>query len=153
MDQREHSKLLHLTQNSSRLYERKFYDLLEVLNPGDLLILNNTRVIPARIYMQKDTGGKIEILFHRKISNDICEAVFSSSRPPKINATLTLGGNTIFKILSLTKNILTLQSIGQMSIFELYEKYGEVPLPKYIKRSASNSDKNKYQTVYAESNG
>jgi len=153
LDQREHSKLLHLTQNSSRLYERKFYDLLEVLNPGDLLILNNTRVIPARIYMQKDTGGKIEILFHRKISNDICEAVFSSSRPPKINATLTLGGNTIFKILSLTKNILTLQSIGQMSIFELYEKYGEVPLPKYIKRSASNSDKNKYQTVYAESNG
>ena len=124
LDQREHSKLLHLTQNSSRLYERKFYDLLEVLNPGDLLILNNTRVIPAIIYMQKDTGGKIEILFHRKISNDICEAVFSSSRPPKINATLTLGGNTIFKILSLTKNILTLQSIGQMSIFELYEKYG-----------------------------
>ena len=153
LDRREQSKLLHLTYNNSQFHERKFYDLLDVLNPGDLLILNNTRVNPARIYMQKDTGGKIEMLFHRKISNDICEVVFSSSRPPKINATLTTNGNTIFKVLSLTDNILTLKSIGKMSIFELYEKYGEVPLPKYIKRAVSNSDKNKYQTVYAESNG
>ena len=63
LDQREQSKLLHLAHNSMQTYERKFYDLLDMLNPGDLLILNNTRVIPARINMHKDTGGKIEILF------------------------------------------------------------------------------------------
>lgn len=153
LDQREQSKLLHLAHNSMQAYERKFYDLLEVLNPGDLLILNNTRVIPARINMHKDTGGKIEILFHRKISNDICEAIFSSSRPPQINALLSVDSNATFKVLSLNKNILTLESIDKHSIFELFEKYGEVPLPKYIKRPASHNDKSKYQTVYAELNG
>lgn len=153
LDQREQSKLLHLAHNRMQTYERKFYDLLDMLNPGDLLILNNTRVIPARINMQKDTGGKIEILFHRKISNDICEAIFSSSRPPQINSLLSIDSNVIFKVLSLNKNILTLESVDKHSIFELYEKYGEVPLPKYIKRPASHNDKNKYQTVYAELNG
>ena len=153
LDHREQSKLLHLTYNDLQTYERKFYDLLDILNPGDLLILNNTRVIPARINMHKATGGKIEILFHRKITNEICEAIFSSSRPPKINTTLIINDNRIFKVLSLTKNILTLKSINKMSIFEIYEKYGEVPLPKYIKRAVSNTDKKKYQTVYAESNG
>ena len=119
LDHREQSKLLHLTYSDLQTYERKFYDLLDVLNPGDLLILNNTRVIPARINMHKETGGKIEILFHRKITNEICEAIFSSSRPPKINTTLIMNDNRIFKVLSLTKNILTLKSINKMSIFEI----------------------------------
>jgi len=64
-----------------------------------------------------------------------------------------MNDNRIFKVLSLTRNILTLKSINKMSIFKIYEKYGEVPLPKYIKRAVSNTDKKKYQTVYAESNG
>ena len=84
LDQREKSKLLHIDIHKNQSYERHFFDLLEVLNPGDLVILNNTKVIPARIYMHKETGGRIEILFHKKLSKRTCEVIFSSSRLPRI---------------------------------------------------------------------
>ena len=61
----------------------KFDSLLEILDPGDVLIMNNTKVIPARIHMQKETGGHIEILFNKKIDDETIEVIFSSSRPPK----------------------------------------------------------------------
>ena len=151
--QRECSKLLHLDLVKNKTYERQFSSLLNILNKGDLLILNNTRVIPARIRITKDTGGKIEILFHKKLTNNKCEVIFSSSRPPKINSLLKINENSIFKILNIKTNILTLKSQSSDNIFEIFEKYGEVPLPRYIKRPISDDDKTQYQTVYAKLNG
>ena len=153
LDQREKSKLLHIDIHKNQSYERHFFDLLEVLNPGDLVILNNTKVIPARIYMHKETGGRIEILFHKKLSRRTCEVIFSSSRSPKIGTLLTVNDNLLFKILKIDKNILTLESLIFDDIFKIFEDYGEIPLPKYIKRSVSDGDKTAYQTVYAKSKG
>ena len=90
LHQRHKSRLLHLNLQNDVTIERQFCNLLEILNPNDLLILNDTRVIPARIIMTKDTGGKIELLFHRKLSDRECEAIFSSSRVPKIGSVLSL---------------------------------------------------------------
>ena len=153
LNQREYSKLLHLDLVNRKTHERQFSNLLEILNEGDLLILNNTRVIPARIHMIKDTGGKIEILFHKKLTDKKCEAIFSSSRSPKINSLLKINEKSVFKVLGIKDNILILESKSSENIFEIFEKYGEVPLPKYIKRPVTDSDKNQYQTVYAKLNG
>ncbi len=153
LDHRENSKLLHINLTNNKRHERQFYNLLEILEPGDLLILNNTRVIPARMHMTKDTGGKLELLFHRKLSDHSCEAIFSSSRSPQLGSVLSIKDNILFKVLKKNKNILTLGSLSDNNIFEIFEKFGETPLPKYIKRPLSESDKNKYQTVYAKSKG
>ena len=97
--QRHNSKLLHLNLKNDTTNESQFCNLLEILNPNDLLILNDTRVIPARINMTKDTGGKIELLFHRKLSDKKCEAIFSSSRAPKIGSTLSINNIVIFEVI------------------------------------------------------
>jgi len=153
LDRRDDSKLLHLDLKNNSRYEKHFSDLLDILNPGDLLILNNTRVIPARINAVKETGGKIELLFNRKISKIKCEAIFSSSRPPKLGSKLSINEKPLFIVTNIDNNILTLKATSTVDIFEIYEEYGEVPLPKYIKRLISYEDKKKYQTVYAKLNG
>ena len=153
LNDRECSKLLHIDLANKKTNERHFSNLLEILSKGDLLILNNTRVIPARIYMMKDTGGKIEILFHKKLTNKKCEVIFSSSRSPKINSSLKINGNSVFQILEIKGNTLILECKSSDNIFEIFEKHGEVPLPKYIKRPVTDDDKDQYQTVYAKLNG
>ena len=115
--------------------------------------MNNTRVIPARINLNKDSGGRIEILFNRKINQDSIEVIFFSSRKPIINSYLILDDEKFFKVLDINKNYLTLLKLSKDSIFSIFEKYGEIPLPKYIKRLPIDSDKEKYQTVYAEHDG
>ena len=153
LNRRECSKLLHIDLVNKKTNERQFSNLLEILNMGDLLILNDTRVIPARIHMIKETGGKIEVLFHKKLTNTKCEVIFSSSRSPKINSLLKIAENSVFKILKIKGNNLILECKCSDNIFEIFEEHGEVPLPKYIKRPVTDDDKDQYQTVYAKLNG
>ena len=84
LDHRSDSKLLHYNLKKSSYTDQKFSKLLNILKKGDLLIMNNTRVIPARINLNKDSGGRIEILFNRKINQDSIEVIFFSSRKPII---------------------------------------------------------------------
>ena len=153
LDQRSDSKLLHYNLKQSSYSGQKFSKLLDILKPGDLLIMNNTRVIPARINLNKDSGGRIEILFNRKINQDSIEVIFFSSRKPMINSYLILDDEKLFKVLDINRNYLTLLKLSKDNIFNLFEKYGEIPLPKYIKRFPVDSDKEKYQTVYAKHDG
>lgn len=153
LDQRSDSKLLHYNLRESHYEDQKFSKLIDILNKGDLLIMNNTKVIPARIHLHKDSGGKIEILFNRRINQDLIEVIFSSSRRPIINSYLSIENQRIFKVLDISRKCLVLLKVSDDSIFSIFEKYGQTPLPKYIKRPPTDSDKNKYQTVYAEHNG
>ena len=143
LDQRSDSKLLHYNLKQSSYSDQKFSKLLDILKKGDLLVMNNTRVIPARINLNKDSGGRIEILFNRKINQDSIEVIFFSSRKPIINSYLILDDEKFFKVLDINKNYLTLLKLSQDSIFSIFEKYGEIPLPKYIKRLPIDSDKRK----------
>tara|TARA_B110000444_G_scaffold119826_1_gene112626 strand:- start:992 stop:2023 length:1032 start_codon:yes stop_codon:yes gene_type:complete len=153
LDQRSDSKLLHYNLKELQYEDQKFSKLIDILKKDDLLIMNNTKVIPARIHLHKDSGGKIEILFNRRINQDSIEVIFSSSRRPIINSYLSIENQRIFKVLDISRKCLILLKVLDDSIFSIFEKYGETPLPKYIKRPPIDSDKNKYQTVYAEHSG
>ena len=153
LDQRANSRMLHYNLKGNIYNDYKFNALLELLNAGDLLVMNNTKVIPARIYMQKETGGNIEILFNKKINQKTIEVIFSSSRPPKPDSLLSINKENIFKVIALESKYLILEIIPEKSFFSIFEIHGEIPLPKYIKRPITNNDKEKYQTVYASEQG
>jgi len=153
IDKRSNSKLLHFNANKETLVDTKFFSLTETLNAGDVLILNNTKVIPARLYMTKETGGKIELLFHRRINDKEFEVIYTSPRSPKINTFLDFKNKYKFYINDIKKNYLILKNISDKDLYEIFDEIGEIPLPKYIKRPASGNDATKYQTTYAVHRG
>ena len=153
LDKRADSRMLHYNLKGKTYNDYKFSELLELLSAGDLLVMNNTKVIPARIYMQKETGGNIEILFNKKINSKTIEVIFSSSRPPKPDSLLNIKKEHLFKVISINGKYLVLEIIHDESFFSIFQNHGEMPLPKYIKRPVSDYDKEKYQTVYASEEG
>tara|TARA_Y100000590_G_scaffold169037_1_gene193532 strand:+ start:217293 stop:218330 length:1038 start_codon:yes stop_codon:yes gene_type:complete len=150
---RQNSKLLYLNTKEKTLEEGKFKDICSYMQKGDILILNNTKVIPGRMILKKETGGKLEILYSRIISKDTFEAIYTSSRPPKVDTKLFYTNSKFFIILKVTNNILLLKKNTIKSIISIMKKYGKTPLPKYIKRSANIHDQRRYQTVYAKKEG
>jgi S-adenosylmethionine:tRNA ribosyltransferase-isomerase len=149
IDNRSNSKLLHFNANKEMLTDSKFFSLIEILNAGDLLILNNTKVIPARLYLTKETGGRIELLFNKRINDREFEVIYTSSRPPKTKTFLDFKNKYKFYINDIKKNYLILKNMSNKDIYEIFDEIGEIPLPKYIKRPASGNDIKKYQTTYA----
>ena len=108
IDNRSNSKLLHFNANKEMLTDSKFFSLIEILNAGDLLILNNTKVIPARLYLTKETGGRIELLFNKRINDREFEVIYTSSRPPKTKTFLDFKNKYKFYINDIKKNYLIL---------------------------------------------
>ena len=152
-ESRDTSKLLVYKSINNVLSNHKFLDLENILDPGDVLILNDTKVIPARMNLVKETTGAIEILFHKKISRHTVEVIYKSSRSPIIGSFLLLSQKKIFKVTKIVNNILVLDSLMNYDVMDIFDKYGEVPLPKYIKRPHEDNDKDRYQTIYATHNG
>ena len=150
---RSDSKLMHYKLRNEAHSDNKFSNIFKILKKGDLLIMNNTKVIPARMYLKKETGGKIEILFDTLLKKNNFKAIFSASRPPKIGSKLYFNKEEYFEVDEIQKNYLILKNNSKKSIFKIFENLGEIPLPKYIKRPPSDVDGNKYQTVYAEHDG
>ena len=152
-DKRSNSKLLHFHTHKESLMDTKFFSLTEVLNAGDLLILNNTKVIPARLYLTKETGGRVEILFNKRINDKEFEVIYTSSRPPKVKTFLYFKNKYKFHINDIKNNYLILNNMSNKDLYEIFDEIGEIPLPKYIKRTVSHNDIDKYQTTYATHRG
>ena len=148
---RADSKMMYVT--GSNIQHMNFSQLDQILDPGDTLILNNTRVIPARINLQKESGGRVEILYSCDIDKKRFEAIFKSSRRPVIGTILNFKKIFFFRVINLNNNKITLDNLSDKSIQNILEIYGEIPLPNYIKRPVSDEDKRTYQTVYAQVNG
>ena len=153
LDIRSESKLMNYKLINGTHSDNKFSDIFKILKKGDLLIMNNTKVIPARMHLNKETGGKIEILFDTLLEKNNFKVIFSASSPPKIGSKLHFNKEEYFEVHGIQQNYLILKNKSKKSIFKIFEDLGEVPLPKYIKRPPSDLDGNKYQTVYAEHNG
>ncbi len=148
---REQAKLMIFNKCSKELKHTIFSDIPSYLEKGDMIILNDTKVIPGRLFLKKETGGTVEILFHKIIDENNIICIFKSSRKLIINTKLYLDKNNFFLIKNISKNYVTLfYSENPLSLFM---NYGEVPLPKYIKRKATKSDIDRYQTTYAKNNG
>jgi len=129
-----------------------FSQLGEFLKPKDLLILNDTKVIPARLFGHKESGGKVEILVERLINDFQALVMIKASRAPKINSYIVLENDKQVKVIDKASGLYKV-SFGSNSILTLLNEIGHVPLPPYIERIDIKEDLVRYQTVYAKNDG
>ncbi len=150
--ERSGSRLLHLDGPSGEVTHRQFTDLLGLVEAGDLLVFNNTRVIPARLFGQKASGGKLEALLERVISDDEALSHIKSSRSPKPGAIIELEGAKV-EVVSREGALFRLKFELAQPLVEWLETVGHMPLPPYMEREDELSDRERYQTVYNEKPG
>ncbi|GGN00799.1 tRNA preQ1(34) S-adenosylmethionine ribosyltransferase-isomerase QueA [Shewanella xiamenensis] len=153
MAQRTASRLLTLDGNTGTLADKQFTDLLEMINPGDLMVFNNTRVIPARLFGQKASGGKLEILVERMLDDKRILAHVRSSKSPKVDSIIHLDGGYEMKMAARHDALFELELLSDLTILEVLEAVGHMPLPPYIDRPDEDADKERYQTVYNQNPG
>jgi S-adenosylmethionine:tRNA ribosyltransferase-isomerase len=153
LENRTDSRLLCLNKTSGDVVHRQFSDLLNVLSPKDLLVFNNTKVIPARWFGIKASGGKVEILLERMLEENHFLAHVKASKSPKPGSSLILDGNIHVDVISRQGALFELACLDERAVFDLLESYGHVPLPPYMERGDTAFDKDRYQTVYAKHKG
>ncbi|HLD69118.1 MAG TPA: tRNA preQ1(34) S-adenosylmethionine ribosyltransferase-isomerase QueA [Pseudomonas sp.] len=149
--ERRASRLLTLDGPSGALAHRQFADLLEHLRPGDLMVFNNTRVIPARLFGQKASGGKLEILVERVLDSHRVLAHVRASKSPKPGSNILIEGGGEARMLARHDALFELGF--NEPVLPLLERVGHMPLPPYIDRPDEAADRERYQTVYAERAG
>ena len=155
IEPRDHSKMMVLSRKNNTIEHKHFYDFIDYLNPGDCLILNNTRVLPARMYgVKKDTGAIVEFLLLNNLGNDRWETITGPGKRAKVDAEFSFGdGILTCKIEEVLDNgnRVAKFSYDASNIYEVLDKVGEMPLPHYITEKLE--DKERYQTVYSKELG
>tara|TARA_R110000851_G_scaffold278768_1_gene431906 strand:+ start:37627 stop:38694 length:1068 start_codon:yes stop_codon:yes gene_type:complete len=149
-DQRSASRLLHLNARS-QIHDRQFRDLSALLNAGDLLVFNNTKVIKARLLGQKDTGGKVELLIERVTGNTQALSHIKSSKSPKPGTVLNIAPNLDLTVTGREGELFSVQF--PINVLDALDEHGMTPLPPYIEHAADAHDEARYQTVYAQEPG
>lgn len=154
VEPRDASRMLYMDKNTGELSHKHFYDVLDYLKEGDLLVLNNSRVIPARLYgNKKDTGAKIELLILEEKEKDVWETLVKPGKKAKIGTRFVFGDGLleceVVDILEEGNRLVKFYYEG--NFFEILDKVGTMPLPHYITEELK--DKERYQTVYSKENG
>ncbi len=147
--QRSASRLLCFSRHSGDLQDLQFKDLPALLNPNDLLVFNDTRVIPARLFATKASGGRVEILIERLVDQAECLAQVRASRVPKVGQNLLLEDGSEVRVLGRAGNFFRLRVVTR-GLMERLERLGHTPLPPYISRADTQRDQRRYQTVFAK---
>ena len=140
-----------LVMRSAARDDRAFTDLPDLLAPGDLLVMNDTRVLHARLLGRKDTGGNVEVLVERVTADDEVLAQVRASKPPKAGSAIRLEEAFDAGVLGREGEFYRLRFPADA--VELIERHGRLPLPPYIERAAASADEERYQTVYARERG
>ncbi len=137
------------------LEDRGFGGLPDLLEPGDLLVFNDTRVIPARLFARKPTGGRVEILVERLVDATSLLAQLRVARPPRAGDLLRLDGGDglALRVLAREGRFYRLGPVGGQGLAACLERCGHMPLPPYIRRDDETLDRRRYQTVYARNDG
>lgn len=135
------------------LQDRVFGDLPDYVEAGDVLVFNNTKVMKARLFGQKDSGGRIEALIERVLDNHTALAHIRSSKSPKPGMGLVFEGGIRAVMVGREGELFCLRFEGGQTVYELLEQNGHLPLPPYIERAADADDDSRYQTVYAKYQG
>ena len=152
-EQRGNSRLLAMVCPSGELTDLEFSNFPGLLKAGDLLVFNDTRVIPARLFGNKETGGKVEILLERILDNQQMLAQVRASKSPKPGSMIHLQRGIRLELMERQEDMFVLDVIGEMSVLELLQQVGHIPLPPYIQRDDDVEDIERYQTVYAKKPG
>lgn len=151
--ERSASRLLQVSGETGSIIDSTFADIEQVLQANDLLVFNDTRVIPARLFGTKATGGKIEVLIERVIDDTHCLAHIRASKSPKAGSRITLEDAFDMEIIGRQDALFELKLTDKASILDLLEEYGHIPLPPYIERQDTEADKERYQTIFADKPG
>jgi len=149
---RDGSRLLYLSSDNT-FSDSSFKQLPEYLDSGDLIILNDTRVIPARLYAKKETGGNVEIMLERILDEQTLLVQLRASKSPKAGGHLILEEKTHFEVSGRQGSMFLLNYTGQEKLTDLLARLGHMPLPPYISRDDENLDQERYQTVFSEKPG
>jgi S-adenosylmethionine:tRNA ribosyltransferase-isomerase len=150
---RSASRLLHLDGASGERRDLLFRDLPSLLRAGDLLVFNDTRVIPARLHGAKDTGGRVEVLIERLLDGRRVRAQVRASKPPKPEQKIHLDGGAIAQVTGRSGEFYEIEIEGDEPLPSLFERIGHMPLPPYIERDDEPGDRTRYQTVFAREPG
>ncbi|MGD2170780.1 MAG: tRNA preQ1(34) S-adenosylmethionine ribosyltransferase-isomerase QueA [Gammaproteobacteria bacterium] len=150
--ERSSSRLLLVDPRDGRVEDRQFTGIVDLVEPGDLLVFNDTRVIPARLFGEKQTGGRIEVMVERVLDDRTLLAHLRASKSPRAGTTLKLEGEIECVMRERRGDLFVLEQQGGVWL-ELLERYGRVPLPPYIRRADETADRDRYQTVYASKPG
>jgi len=155
-EKRDASRLMTLNRLNGETGEIFFSEIAQLFRPGDLLVINDTRVIPARLFGHKETGGKVEVFLVKRVDSpgELWEAMVRSSKPPKPGTRIMFsGGMTAFAAARGEGECWQISFDPNERFAEWLDAYGTVPLPPYIKRQADAGDRERYQTVFAASRG
>jgi len=158
-EKRTHSKMMVLNKASNTVEHKHFFDILDLLNEDDVLILNNTKVIPARIFGKKETGANVEIFLLKEKENKCWEALLKPSKRINPDTIIKVSDDLSIKALKLLEDGKWLIQLNyEGNIYDVLEKVGNIPLPPYIERKLSgedlkNLDFERYQTVFAQNAG
>jgi len=159
---RDQSKLLFMDRTTGEIAHHKFSDIYDLLSPSDVLVINNTEVIPARLLGQKETGGKAEVLIldypgdkKSRIDNGeyVCRCLIKSSKRPKDGTTLIFDQKLKANVVNFKAGVYVVKFSYKGNFEQIIDRIGHVPLPPYIKRNDDKNDRTFYQTVYASQKG
>ncbi|MBD3655679.1 MULTISPECIES: tRNA preQ1(34) S-adenosylmethionine ribosyltransferase-isomerase QueA [Marinobacter] len=153
LEKRSASRLLALDGLTGNIHHGSFQDLPGLLQPGDLLVFNNTRVIPARLFGRKETGGQVEILVERLTGEHELLAHVRASKSPKPGQRILLEDGSALVMDGRKGELFCLRCEGERRALELLEAIGHMPLPPYVDRPDESTDRERYQTVYAKEAG
>ncbi len=155
-ERRDRARLMHLDRQTGKTAHMRFADIVDLLRPSDLLVVNNTEVIPARLYGKKASGGKIELLIlnYPQMQPEgsgkiLCECLIRASRAPLAGSKLFFGQGPAAEVKAVENGRFTVEFQSQQEFEQLIDNHGEMPLPPYIRRPETEADRSRYQTVYA----
>jgi S-adenosylmethionine:tRNA ribosyltransferase-isomerase len=164
-EKRTDSRLLVINPDKQLIKHHHFYELMDYLVPNDCLIFNNTKVIPARLFGNRESGGKVEVLIERVLGiaksdsvnteqqKQTCLTQIRASNSPKAGTKIKIADDFCLEVTGRQDSFYVLENKSEDDLMTLIEKYGDMPLPPYIQRKAELEDKERYQTVYAEERG
>ena len=152
---RDQSRLLVLSVGTGQLLDQHFSRIGDWLEPGDLLVINNSKVFPARLFAHKQSGARVEVLAERLLADQHARVQIKSNRAPRPGSSLYLNHAAVndkvtIEVTDRDGEFFIVRFVADMSVLDIFQRYGHVPLPPYIQRACREEDISRYQTVYAE---
>ena len=153
LTQRTASRLMHFCRSDGNIEHLQFADLSDLVNAGDLLVFNDTKVIPARLFGRKETGGKIEALVERVLNDKCVLAHIKASKTPKPGAKIQIENGYSCTVKARKEDLFVLEFQDDCNVMNMLQHIGHIPLPPYITRLDHDKDRDRYQTVFADKPG